>query len=41
MNKVRITAIRQKVYPDLMAKYENRWSIESHQARLNGRVVTV
>ena len=24
MNKVRITAIRQTVYPDLMAKYENR-----------------
>ena len=23
MNKVRITAIRQTVYPDLMAKYEN------------------
>ena len=23
MKKVRITAIRQKVYPDLMAKYEN------------------
>ena len=23
MNKVRITAIRQTIYPDLMAKYEN------------------
>ena len=23
MNKVRITAIRQTAYPDLMAKYEN------------------
>ena len=23
MNKVKITAIRQTVYPDLMAKYEN------------------
>ena len=23
MSKVRITAIRQTVYPDLMAKYEN------------------
>lgn len=23
MNKVRITAVRQTVYPDLMAKYEN------------------
>ena len=23
MNKIRITAIRQTVYPDLMAKYEN------------------
>ena len=23
MNKVRITAIRQTVYPDLMEKYEN------------------
>ena len=23
MNKVRITAIRQTVYPDLIAKYEN------------------
>ncbi|MBR5699070.1 MAG: TIGR04076 family protein [Prevotella sp.] len=23
MNKVRITALRQTVYPDLMAKYEN------------------
>ena len=23
MNKVRITAIRQTVYPDLLAKYEN------------------
>ena len=23
MNKVRITAIRQTVYPDLMAKYKN------------------
>ena len=26
MNKVRITAIRQTVYPDLMAKYENPMS---------------
>jgi uncharacterized repeat protein (TIGR04076 family) len=29
MNKVRITAIRQTVYTDLMAKYENQWSSES------------
>ncbi len=26
MNKVRITAIRLTVYPDLMAKYENPMS---------------
>ena len=26
MNKVRITAIRQTVYPDLMDKYENPMS---------------
>ena len=40
MNKVRITAVRQTVYDDLMAKYENRWSSERRQASLNGRVVT-
>lgn len=38
MNKVRITAIRQTVYHDLMEKYENRWSSESHQTRTDGRV---
>ena len=41
MNKVRITAIRQTVYPDLMAKYENRWNSERHPSLLeDGRVVT-
>ena len=41
LNKVRITAIRQTVYEDLMAKYENRWNSESHQSSLeDGRVVT-
>ena len=34
MNKVRITAIRQTVYPDLMVKYENRWSSEPHPSTL-------
>ena len=29
LNKVRITAIRQTVYEDLIAKYENRWNSES------------
>lgn len=38
MNKVRITAIRQTVYHDLMEKYENRWSSESHQTRTDGQV---
>ena len=35
-NKVRITAIRQTVYPDLMARYENPWPTEKAISTMAG-----
>ena len=38
MNKVRITAIRQTVYEDLMARYEPKWIEE---AKKNGKLIEI